>query len=82
MIAKVTCDSMFSCVCWRLSGFLPGSQSLSASGDRVFFPGLELVVQLVDGWFLEIEVGEVTLVWEEHLSFLMDIWNIFLCWVV
>ena len=47
-----------------------GSQILSASGDRVFFPGMELVVQLVDGWFLEIEVGEATQVWEEHLSFL------------
>ena len=53
-----------------MSGFLPGSQSLSASGDRVFFPGLELVVQLVDGWFLEIEVGEATQVSEEFLSFL------------
>ena len=48
---------------------------MSASGDRVFFPGMEWVVQLIDGWFLEIEVGEVTLVSEKHLSFLMDIWN-------
>ena len=55
-----------------MSGFLPRNQSLSASGDRVFFPGVELVVQLEDGWFLEVEVGEVTQVWEEHLSFLMD----------
>ena len=47
-----------------------GSQSLSTSGDRVFFPGLDLVVQLVDGWFLEIKVGEATQVWKEHLSFL------------
>ena len=52
-----------------------GSQSLSASRNRVFFPGMELVVQLVDGWFLEIKVGEATQVWEEHLIFLMDMWN-------
>ena len=28
------------------------------------------MVQLVDGWFLGIEVGEATQVWEKHLSFL------------
>ena len=48
---------------------------MSASGDRVFFPGMELVVQLVDGWFLEIGVGEAARISEEFLSFLMDMWN-------
>ena len=62
---------MFSWVVGDFSNVFREVRGLSESGDRVFFPGMELVVQLVDGWFLEIEVGEATQVSEEHLSFLL-----------
>ena len=63
--------------------FFQEVRGLSTSGDRVFFLGMEQVVQLVDGWFLEIEVSEATQVLEKHLSFSLWIYGaIFLFWVV